>query len=481
MSIHTVIILGYFLAVTLIGLAFRRMASGSSADYLIAGRNLGMAVCAAMVAAEWLGGMSTIGVSERAYETMSLQPVLYNLSTAAGMVVIGFTVASRYRRMRVHTVSEMLEALFGPSARSVSAVCFLLAYLTLAYVQLQTCASVLAPLLGLKWSLAVFLSAALITLYTYFGGMRALAVTGIVYLVTMYAGLGSAFVIGLGKVGGTEGLAAALAARGAPLHPYNPFGAGIGRAGALLLGGLLGGMAAQASIQPVFAARDERTARRSAFLAAVIVAPFGVLTAFLGLFARSGLIEGTGSIERAGNALPALLGNPSFVPPLIGGLALAGVLAAILSTVGPVNFAVVTIAAKDIYQGILRRDAGDDRVVRTARRLVVLVSAVTVPLALLMRGAVLDTAYISYAIRAIGAIVIVMGVYAKRLVTPTGVRLAFALGTASVLLSVAAQGLGWFSVDKTYGAVVVTLSVVLISTAVERLTGGRGEGRRTPR
>ena len=202
MNIYAFIILAYFMLVVGVGLLTRKVASKSASDYLIAGRNLGTIVCAVVVAAEWLGGMSTIGVSERAFNTLSLQPIFYNISTAIGMVIIGFTVAAHYRRKDVHTVSEMIETLFGSHARHISAVAFLIAYITLAYVQLQTCASVMAPLFGVSWNWAVVISAVLIMIYTYLGGMHALAVTGILYLVTMYLGLGIAFAIGLGKVGG---------------------------------------------------------------------------------------------------------------------------------------------------------------------------------------------------------------------------------------------------------------------------------------
>lgn len=50
---------------------------------------------------------------------MTFQPILYNVSTALGMVIIGFTVAKWYRQNNVHTVSEMLEHLFGSEAKNL--------------------------------------------------------------------------------------------------------------------------------------------------------------------------------------------------------------------------------------------------------------------------------------------------------------------------------------------------------------------------
>lgn len=468
MTVYAAVTLGYFLVVLAIGGVAARRASRSAADFLVAGRSLGVCVCAVVVAAEWLGGTSTVGVSEQAFATGSLQPILYNVATAIGMVIIGFTVAAHYRARRVHTVSEMIEALFGPGARAISAAAFLVAYVTLSYVQLQTCAGVLAPLLGVTWTTAVLISATVITAYTYAGGMHALAVTGVLYLGTMYLGLGIAFVNGLWSVGGPAALQEHLVANGGPPDAFNPFGRGMREALALLLGGLLGGMAAQASIQPIFAARDVATARRASVLAGLIVAPFGVMTAVLGLIAKTGLYVDVTEAADGKTVLAQLLMTPEFIHPALGGLALAGVLAAILSTVGPVNFAVVTIAAKDFYHAFIAPGTDDAAVVATARRLVVVVALVTVPLAIVLRGGVLDTVYVSYAIRAIGAIVIVLALYARGWITRLGVQLAFALGTPAVLLSAAGTRLGWFDLDKTFVAVGATLVILGTTTLIER-------------
>jgi SSS family solute:Na+ symporter len=139
MSVYLIVILAYFTLVILVSVLTKKVASRSAADFLVAGRNLGLVACAVVVAAEWLGGMSTIGVSEMAFTTGTMQPILYNISTALGMVIIGFTVASHYRKNNVHTVSEMIETIFGKKSRNVSAIAFLFAYVVLAFVQLQTC------------------------------------------------------------------------------------------------------------------------------------------------------------------------------------------------------------------------------------------------------------------------------------------------------------------------------------------------------
>ena len=481
MNIYLLIIIAYFGLITVVSFFTKKMASRSAADYLVAGRNLGVIACAVVVASEWLGGMSTIGVSEKAFTTGTMQPILYNISTALGMVIIGFTVARHYRKNNVHTVSEMLENLFGRRARAISAIAFLFAYVVLAFVQLQTAASVISAMFGTPWLQSVIISSVVITIYTYLGGMHALAITGIMHVVIMFLGIGVAAVIGISDVGGFSALQQAMVAQGSPENLYNPFSGGLSYAWSLILGGVLGGMAGQASIQPIFAARSAPIAKKAAILSAFIIAPFGILVALLGLVAKTGnyfAIAGAESplwdsalqIINPKMVLPTLMTTPEFIHPVLGGIALAGILAAILSTVGPVNFAVVTIATKDIYHGLINKTAVDQKLISTARKLVIVVNLITIPLAYYgTKGAVLDTAYISYGIRAIGAIVIVMGIYSRGWITIEGVRMAFFGGTIAVVLNIIARNLGFIRIEDTYVAIGAAIFFIILGN----ITGKR--------
>ncbi len=476
MNIYLLVVISYFVVITIISLLTKKMASRSAADYLIAGRNLGVIACAVVVASEWLGGMSTIGVSEKAFQTGTMQPILYNISTAIGMIIIGFTVARHYRKNNVHTVSEMLEKLFGRRARAISAIAFLFAYITLAFVQLQTCASVISAMFDFPWLHSVIVSSLIITLYTYIGGMHALAITGIIHVVVMFAGLGIAVIIGINDISGISVLHDRLVSLGSPDNLFNPFSGGLTYAWNLILGGVLGGMAGQASIQPIFAARSAAIAKKAAILSSLIIAPFGIMVALLGLIARTGAYFDTAPYladpQMMKMVLPTLMTTPEFIHPLLGGIALAGILAAILSTVGPVNFAVVTIATKDIYHGLINKTALDKRLISTARKLVILVNIITIPLAYYGTGAILDTAYISYGIRAIGAIVIMMGIYQRGWITIEGVRIAFIGGTLAVIANIVAKNLGYAVIQNTYMAIGATIISIIIGNFI---------GKRTPK
>ncbi len=467
------VVLSYFALVIGISFLTKKIATKSSSDYLVAGRNLGVLVCSVVIAAEWLGGLSTIGVSEKAFNTMSLQPILYNISTAIGMLILGFTLAKHYREKKVHTVSEMIESIFGKKARTISAIAFLIAFITLAYVELTTFSHVLAPIFHINWIWAVFIGASITTLYMYIGGMHALTIVAIINLVVRYVGIGIALIVGFMAIGNMAVLSEKLVAAGAPTNYYNPFSMGWTAAFSLILGGILGGMAAQASIQPIFAAKNPITAKRAAILSALFIAPFGIMTAYLGLMARSGIFIDPSKIIDAKEVLPTLLMTPSFIHPILGGIALAAILAAILSTIGPVNFAIVTIATKDIYHGIINKNASDEKILKIARRLILLVNFITIPMAIFIHGAVLDAGYFSYAIRAIGAIVILLGIYKLNWISQYAVRFAFIGGTLAIIFSLIARKMEWFNIDKTYASIIATIFFIILGNIYSKIKNSR--------
>lgn len=468
-NIQLVIIVAYF--VLLMGLGwFARRFSKTSTDFLIAGRNLGVVLCTVSIVGEWLGGMSTIGTAEKAY-SYGFFPIWYNISTALGMILFGFTLAAIYRKHNVHTVGEMLEKIYNRHTRIITSLSFAAAFIILGYIQLQTVGSVAAQVLGVDYATAVIVSGILITIYVYFGGMHSIAMTNLVHIILLYTTLITVFILVLIKMGGYGGMFTKLgqvlpAAEVANFK--NPLSLGYGKVLSWILGGILAGFASQASIQPVFAARDIKTAKSSAFLSALFIAPIGFLVSTLAIAVRTGAFSGQPPTVK--ETLPYLLMNPDFLPPWLSGLAMAGILAAILSTIAPVMFAVSTILTRDFYHLVLHRDADDKRILKVSRGLVVAIGAISIPLAIFLKGTILETAYITYAIRGSAAIAILMGIYHfKKLLpkpTPLAVNTAVITATAASIVFVIFKrqvtALLGFPVDKVYAAIFFTLVSLLL-------------------
>jgi gamma-glutamyl-gamma-aminobutyrate hydrolase PuuD len=136
------------------------------------------------------------------------------------------------------------------------------------------------------------------------------------------------------------------------------------------------------------AARDVKTAKKAAWITALVVAPFGILTALLGMAARVKFPE----LVNAKLALPTLMMHLSSV---LGGIVLSSILAEILSTVSPIILACGTMVTKDIYQRRLKTNADDREILRVSRIVTGLAGLICMGIAILMYGntRILDIVY----------------------------------------------------------------------------------------
>ena len=113
------------------------------------------------------------------------------------------------------------------------------------------------------------------------------------HLIVMYGGIFFALVLCLIRMGGLRRVLRTGSYSGTLIFCSPVAIGGTKISSWVLTASLLGACTAQAGIQPVLAAKDEKTARRSCFYTALVVAPFGILTAALGIAARIMSEQGT--------------------------------------------------------------------------------------------------------------------------------------------------------------------------------------------
>jgi SSS family solute:Na+ symporter len=226
-----------------------------------------------------------------------------------------------------------------------------------------------------------------------------------------------------------------------------------------IIASLLGACTAQAGIQPILAARDVTVAKKAAFITALAVAPFGIITALLGMAAKikfPGLSSGK-------QALPTLMMN---VNPVAGGIILASILAAILSTISPIILASGTMITKDIYQRILKPNATDAQVLRMSRITTAVAGLLCIITAIILYDSsrLLDIVYFAYTLRGCMFVVLLLGIYWKR--TSQGGAMAGMVCTALAgLMWVAAKALtGSYPLHPELNETYVSVVVALIST-----------------
>ena len=466
MSIQLIVILIYFALTVVIGLLSNRKAKSADA---FTGAGLGVLACVCASTGEWLGGTATTGVSEYGFD-FGISGSWYTLANGIGVIFLALLFAELYRSMESVTVPGIIGKFLGVKARTVSSVFLTFVMLAVGISQMIAAGSLGVSLLGLDFNITVCAFAVVFIVYTLAGGMQAVASTNVMHLFCMYGGAIVAVILALTKVGGMGAVKEAL-----PASYFNMTSIGMPKVSSWIIASLLGACTAQAGIQPILAAKDVKTAKKASIITAFVAAPFGLLTAALGMIAKTMSVNGqllntVGENVTSGKlALPTLMMNLS---PIAGGIILASILAAILSTVSPLILASGTMVTKDLYQGVIKKDASDKEVLFVSR-VTTAISGVICTVAAIFFNAtgirVLDIVYFAYSMRGALFVIVLLGIYYKN----TSEK-----GAIAGMLCTAIVGLFWVvfnavtghfpipGVTETYISVIVALVSTLIFSAI---------------
>lgn len=466
MSIQLLIIVLYFALTVAIGMYTKNKSTSSNSFH---GAGLGVLMCVAAGTGEWLGGTSTTGVSEYGY-LFGLSGAWYTIANGIGVIVLAIFFAKLYRSLETVTVPGIIEKYIGVNARVVSSILLTFVMIAVGTAQIIAAGTLGVTVLGLDYATSVIILGAGFIIYTLAGGMVAVGYTNMLHLVAMYGGIILALILVAGDIGGLTALKTSL-----PATPYFQMGGiGLSKVSSWIIASILGACTAQAGIQPILAAKDANIAKKSAIITAIVVAPFGIFTALLGMAAKVKYPE----LANAKLALPTLMMG---LHPIAGGIVLASIMAAILSTVSPIILASGTMITKDIYQRIFRPNATDKQVLYVSRITTGLAGVICMLLALAMYGStrILDMVYFAYTLRGSLFVVLLFGIYCK-FTSQKGSIYAIILTTFVGFFWVAYKAnVGHYPIHpmitETYASVIVAfISMVLFNHIFSKKNGGSG-------
>ncbi len=411
MSIQILIIATYFVITIAIGLYSKKTAKSSDAFH---GAGMGVLMCVCASTGEWLGGTATTGVSEYGFD-FGISGSWYTIANGIGIIFLALLFAKLYRSMETVTVPGIIGKFLGINARTVSSIFLTFVMLAVGTSQMIAAGSLGVSLMGIPFNTAVIAFSVVFIIYTLAGGMQAVAYTNIMHLICMYGGVILAIVLALKQVGGFDSVTAAL-----PDSYFNMTSIGMPKVSSWVIASLLGACTAQAGIQPILAAKDVHVAKKSAIITAFVAAPFGLFTALLGMIAKTMSLQGAllntaGEVVTNGKlALPTLMMNLS---PVAGGIVLASILAAILSTVSPLILASGTMLTKDLYHGLFNCDATDAQVMKVSRITTAVSGIICAMGAIFLNSSgirVLDIVYFAYSMRGALFVIVLLGIYWKK-------------------------------------------------------------------
>lgn len=387
----------------------------NSEDMLVGGRSLGLFFVACALAAEYMGGLGTIGVSERAFNE-GMGVVWYHISAATGILLFGLLFAHYYRKYGIQTVPEYLYYLFDIKTWKVNALLNFLAYTLFAVIEVVALGSILSGLTGFPIVACSVVASIFVTLYVLAAGMWSIAYVSMFYMALIYVGLPLSFYYVLqfavpalpesGGIQGFEGLARAMGHQGFdPEFFFSPWSLSPMVVVGFFVGGILAVPAAQATVNYAFGARNWKIARLAPTLAAFLVVPLSIWTGTLGLYAKTAGLTSEPKL--------ALISALTHIPPWIGILGSLAIFSAIISTADSILFAAASILSKDLLQRWLRPHADDKTVLRWTRYSILVVGTIATAGALLVPE-LLRTGYFVYSLRAVTLVCVFMGIYFSR-------------------------------------------------------------------
>lgn len=405
MSIQLAILIGYVTA--LLGVSWwstKLLKSGrgdGALNYLLAGRNMPTILIVVMLTGLAVGGASTVGVAERAY-TQGLSAGWYNAAWGLGGIVVGLTVARHFRKMSVKTIPEMMGSMFGPKTRFLSVITQLLVMISITSLQYVAGGSILTALLPdvFTFTQGMIASASVFIVITVVGGYWASGLTNIINVVAIYIGIILALWQTVKQSGGFSAIKASLPASG----PWTDLIGGLGLATvtAYMVVMVTMAISTQAVAQISFAARNENTARRGLIIGGILILPAGFLCAWFGIIAAAQYPD----LENAAMALPVLVSN---FTPLVGGIFLASLWAADVSTAVGLLMGCSTLVLEDVVKKITG-PMSSQREMIVSRLVVLLISLLSFGLALTVVG-ILKTITTALAVTTSFTLLIIAGIY----------------------------------------------------------------------
>ncbi len=344
--IATSMIVGYLAAVTLLGIVLA-LRSKTSSQWAVAGGSMGTVMVAMGVAGTRIGGAGTYGVAGDVI-TEGVWNLWYGVSTFLALALVGIFFARAYRRLGLQTVGEIFWIRFqSRRCQRLTSLCVQTEYLIINIIEPYVIAKILQGATGMDFSIAIFIGAGVIIVYTALGGLWGAAVTNVVHCTVVLIGLCAVCIAGMSHLGGwsgiTEGVSNALAASGKDSDKWwSLTGAGWGAIIAMILSAVVHTPAASVYVNFASAAKSERVLVRAFLVGGFVGALMPLLAGFIGMQTLA-----TYGAEAQLSSYASITRLATDVNPWIGGIALAAILAAVISSGGPILLSSATMFVND--------------------------------------------------------------------------------------------------------------------------------------
>jgi Na+/proline symporter len=163
----------------------------SASDYITAGRSLPMIVVVAMVFATWFGAETVLGIPATFLDENLGGTISDPFGASLALILFGLFFARPLYRMKLMTLGDFFRQRFNRPVEVVISLAIAASYLGWVSAQVVALGLVFNVLSGgvITQQEGILIGAAVVTLYTLFGGMWSVALTTLVQMTVIVVGL----------------------------------------------------------------------------------------------------------------------------------------------------------------------------------------------------------------------------------------------------------------------------------------------------
>jgi SSS family solute:Na+ symporter len=361
------IVLGYFAVVLWIAWYVsrgggRKTREQDSADYFLAGKSAGWFVIGASLFASNIGSEIIIGVSG-AGARAEMPQANFEILAALMLILLGWVFVPFYLRSGVYTMPEFLEIRYSKACRNYLSVVSVLAYVITKISLIILAGALVFETMGISFWTGAIITIVATGFYTILGGLRAVIYTDMLQTFVLLAGTGAVTYFGLSQLGGWDGMMQTLTeASSTPGNPttdrffnlWRPHDDSSYPWTGMLFGAPILGVwywcTDQFIVQRTLSAKDLSNARKgtlfAGFLKLLPVFIFFIPGVIAFALSQKGMLNFT--LENPDHALPAMING--FLPLGLKGLAISGLLAALMSSLSSAFNSSSTLITFDFYK-----------------------------------------------------------------------------------------------------------------------------------
>ncbi|MDY6911148.1 MAG: sodium:solute symporter family protein [Chloroflexota bacterium] len=419
------IIILYFAGMLAVGFyAYRKGRVSSSDGFFVSGRQGGTFLMVGSLCATFMGSSVVVGMAGRGYG-MGLPGAWWLLVGAIGLAILGLFLARRVRGFGLYTLPELVEKQYGRYAGLAASVVIVIAWIAVAAAQIIAAGKILNVLFpSYDISMLMTIAASVFVVYTVLGGQYSIIRTDFVQFGILFVGIVISLGVVLNEAGGISVFTDSL-----PSEFFSfPLNSSFGWYDLVLFLILTGStyVVGPDIYSRLFCARDEKVARSSAVIAGLVAVPIAFIIVFIGMGAR--VLFPDIAPEQA---FPTVI--QELLPIGVGGLVIAALLAAIMSSADTVLMTTSTILSVDIYEKALPRTNKNRSLVAT-RIGIVVIGTLALLVALYLKG-IISSLFYAYTVFTSGIVIpVIAGFYKDKLKVNSAGALAAIIGGGGTAL-----------------------------------------------